>query len=210
LINTRKKRPSRARRLSTLAVALPAAGISAVAVVAVVAAIAPQRQPGPAAIPQWQAGDVLCLSVDSWRSDLVRLFQLGRTRYSHVGLVVVQQGQRRVIHADPTRGRVVNDSAARVLTDPTVTGGAVYRAKELTSRQTAAIVQVARNAAKQATPFDNAFKLTTSHRLYCTELIWRAYRNAGINLVAEPGRPDDYLTPARLIDSDQLTRVHAF
>lgn len=54
--------------------------------------------------------------------------------------------------------------------------------------------------------FDNSFLLLDSTKFYCTELIWRAYKFAGVNLTKDkfdtlsiPVRENPYLLPGTLL-----------
>lgn len=76
--------------------------------------------------------------------------------------------------------------------------------------------KVAKNYAKKATPFDSGFDLATADRVYCTELIWRAYLDAGVDLSDQGLESFDfpfsgqYLTPDSLSQSANLEPVYQF
>ena len=76
--------------------------------------------------------------------------------------------------------------------------------------------KVAKTYAKKATPFDSGFDLATADRVYCTELIWRAYLDAGVDLSDQGLESFDfpfsgqYLTPDSLSKSVNLEPVYQF
>ncbi|MEO1391284.1 MAG: hypothetical protein AAFV90_00055 [Cyanobacteria bacterium J06634_5] len=79
-----------------------------------------------------------------------------------------------------------------------------------------AAAKAAKAYAKAAAPFDASFDLATAERVYCTELIWRAYLTAGIDL-SDQGLEQfsfpfsgQYLTPDALSKSASLQPVYEF
>jgi uncharacterized protein YycO len=107
------------------------------------------------------------------------------SRYSHVGLVVQTQGDTLVVHATPgphgePPAPVRVEPLSVFLAPDHAVQAAVVRAPASHARRAA---QVARTYATDARVFDDAFDLATADQLYCTELVWRAYRTAGLDLI---------------------------
>lgn len=132
-----------------------------------------------------RSGDIIFRRGPSVESQAVMTMDGGST-FSHVGIVSKENGATLVIHVVPGEGgpdvtkiepiedylrsdRALAASAFRVVTD---------RASQI---ETA--VQFARDYAQRRVPFDSNFDLTSDDALYCTELVWRAYKKAGIDLV---------------------------
>lgn len=106
--------------------------------------------------------------------------------YSHVGLVANHHGKLVVLHAEASeltgRGLVKSEPLEIFLSHENALAAAVYRvAATNTQRQKA--VGYALEAYERKIPFDTAFDIGDQSRVYCTELIWRAYQAAGLNLV---------------------------
>jgi len=167
-------------------------------------------RPGDPNIARWRSGDVLFLNGTSLRSRAVRLLQGYTTDYSHVGIVVVDEGVPFVIHADPAAGKVIKQRWDAVIRSGQVSGGAVYRVRGADARATAAACAVARQHAREDAPFDNDFDLRTVDRLFCTELVWRAYRSAGVDLCKDAETNYPHLLPAALLKSPELGEILRF
>jgi uncharacterized protein YycO len=138
---------------------------------------------------QLMDGDILLRRTDGLRGRIARAGDRS-AGYSHAGLVSLLDGVRTVIHATPDglgggSGHVVRTELSEFVAESTVVRVAVYRLRE---RNVLAVSDALRWAGKhaiQATPFDGTFNLSDSSAMYCTELIWRAYRVAGLTL-ADP------------------------
>lgn len=64
-------------------------------------------------------------------------------------------------------------------------------------------------------PFDKAFDFRNDDKLYCTELVWKAYLAAGINLTN--GKfyvltmnlvADSIILPGQFLESELLTQIY--
>lgn len=150
-------------------------------------------------------GDLIFVRGGSPAGLLVRAVS-GPDAYSHVGIVRHRDGMPHVIHATPEHG-VRAEPLDRFLADPTVRRVAVYRAS-----RGARAAEFAESCI--GTPFDFALDDTGGGALYCTELVWRAYRDAGIEVAAPPFDEIRLLTsrrpvllPARLAASAELRCV---
>jgi hypothetical protein len=111
--------------------------------------------------------------------------------FSHVGIVVQVGGEFRVVHAVPgdakeDDGRVVTSSLeqfARKAAPHQVVG---YRLNESVAsvarlaRQQAAAY--AKRLAEKQVLFDHDYDLNSDARVYCTELVWRAYLAGGVDI----------------------------
>ncbi len=144
--------------------------------------------------------------------------------------------------AETLGNRVVEEPLADFLQRGNTTHAAVYRLKDDVAKQvngkqadskhanaqlpanrqvsvdaiSKSAAKVAKNYAKKATPFDAGFDLATADRVYCTELIWRAYLDAGVDLSDQGLERFDfpfsgqYLTPDSLSQSENLEPVYQF
>ena len=156
-------------------------------------------------------GDILFLHGRSPRAVVVRLLAAGPD-YSHAGILVAGESGLDLIHANPGRngtGGVVREHLGSFLTSGRVSGGAVFRLRDDASTSTAAgsASAAARAFWEQRLPFDNEFDLATPQALYCTELVWRACLNAGVDLRDGPMRGKARLMPGDLARSGLLVPV---
>jgi len=141
------------------------------------------------------------------------------TSYSHVGLVVIDQGAPFVIHAslngENGKGQVIQDSLEDFLLKDEATAIAVYRLHSNLIHLAPNAVEIAQNKVRQEVPFDTSFDLSNDERLYCTELVWRAYQRAGLDLVEGEfdtlvtpfTENDQYISPSQLLDNSQLKLI---
>ena len=166
---------------------------------------------------QFQTGDLLFVRGMSWRSRIVLLINGGGSDFSHVGLVWRRNGRPFVIHATPTSsdkpegGGVMVDPLRKFLSTKHVLQAALYRVKDRKGDIAKRAAATAQRYAAQALPFDHEFDASTSSKLYCTELIWRAYREAELNLLSTFSESaSDPLLPAALSQSRLLTEVARF
>lgn len=166
--------------------------------------------PGDPMPVQWRSGDILFLSGTSFRSKCVRLLEGYAVDYSHVGLIVVKDGVPFVINADPAAGVVVIQRWDIVTASDQVAGGAVYRLRGVDPSAVSAACLAAQRDAQEHIPFDESFDLNTPGRLFCTELVWRAYRSAGVNLCPNAETDHPHLLPTDLLENPKLQRVLRF
>lgn len=157
--------------------------------------------------PNLHSGDIVLIRGISFRSGIVRLLEGVGSDYSHVGLVVIEGGHPFVIHADPSHtaayDRVIKESWGALITPTRISGATVLRlAACYPGTAPAAAARAALRFAWEARPFDHDFDLHTPEKLYCTELVWRAYMDAGIDLRGSSFGPDrKYLLPSDIIKS---------
>jgi uncharacterized protein YycO len=157
---------------------------------------------------KWQTGDIVFLNGTSLRSRVVRHLQGYSSDYSHLGMIIVEDDVRWVIHADPSAGKVVKQRWDVMAAEGTYCGGLVCRVRS--DHGTAVASAVANEWASRAVPFDSEFDLRTNDQLYCTELVWLAYENAGLNLCTDAKTRHRYLLPAHLLDSSELRDIVRF
>jgi cell wall-associated NlpC family hydrolase len=134
-----------------------------------------------------QTGDVIFRRGHSLISRAVLRIDRG-SEYSHVGIVVRTPRAVYVLHTAPPSG---SDTASTARLDPLdqflsperASAVAVYRLAGAASEIPSAAAARALSFAAAHIPFDADFSLTTRDRMYCTELVWRAYREVGVDLI---------------------------
>ena len=130
-----------------------------------------------------QDGDLVFRRGRDVMSEMVLSRQAG-SRFSHVGMVVTDGQDRRVIHAMPDEPGQPGGVREETLVDflaPTVAGdAAVYRVSALddTVRQRLHTYLLA----QRGKPFDYDFAQSTPERLYCSELVISVLEQAGLTL----------------------------
>jgi len=160
---------------------------------------------------QFRSGDIIFVNGKSIRSSVVRFLQMHNSEYSHVGVIVLNNESAFVIHADPQRGRVVKENLNEFLSPDKITGGAVYRANVVSEDIASIICDAAQSYVDKNILFNSTFDLKTTETLYCTELVWRAYLTAGINLRSENSKTvNDFIFPTELQNCAAIHSVISF
>lgn len=139
--------------------------------------------------------------------------------YSHVGIIKISDNSPFVIHAitgEPigSQGQVKIEPLASFLASDKASYAALYRLDEDHKISSIAAANVAYTYAIKEIPFDLDFNLNTPNELYCTELVWRSYKEAGIDIVDNnfdslnvPFGHGSYLLPSTLLKSRWLRIV---
>ena len=143
-------------------------------------------------------------------------------KYSHVGILARVDGRLCVVHVsvgedEPAPDRVRRDSLPAFLAGDRAAAWALYRLREGADRVGPLAAAAARRYLARRVAFDPAFDLRDETRLYCTELAWRAFREAGVDLARGPldtfsllGATRPMLSVSRLTSSPELQHVYSF
>lgn len=156
---------------------------AAIAVALQVLAPCPLAEATKQHIPRLQPGDIILRRGKSMAS-LVVLRLAPDSGYSHAGIVVQDGGAWSVIEAEPPSGSRPGGVVKTPLLDfLSPAESEAWKVLRLRSPLSAAPYEAARAASRLlGLPFDAEFRLDTERRLYCTELVWRSYLAAGVNL----------------------------
>lgn len=166
-----------------------------------------------------KTGDLIFRRGLSLISNIVLLADKG-SEFSHVGMICVKDDDVFVIHittdeSDDGVDRVKLDYLAQFLRIDRAAETAVYRLKDAFQLRYAGIsVENALKFYDQNILFDAALDLTDSQKLYCTELIWKAYYNSGIDLInskfdelSTPLGKGLFILPGNLLKSPYLKPI---
>jgi len=139
--------------------------------------------------------------------------------FSHVGLVFKEGMQTKVIHILPSG--VGGDTFVRMDSLEsflqTISLAAIYRLRQSNPDIANRAILKAKSFIGKAR-FDLEFDLSNSDELYCTELVWQAYKSAGIDLVDGSFdqlslpfmKSTQFILPSRLAQSHWLYEVVRF
>jgi hypothetical protein len=143
----------------------------------------------------------------------------GNTSFSHVGIVRKEKDSTFVIHVSPGESGDIPDATKiepieDFLRSDRAVSARAYRVISNEPSQIDTAVRVGQSYADRHVPFDNKFDLSSDDAIYCTELVWKAYGRAGIDLV--DGRLDvstlpfihgPILWPSSLMRSSHISLV---
>ncbi len=128
---------------------------------------------------------VLRLSVDP-ASQFIRLFNRKDKRYSHAGIVLMHSGYPYIYHIltgdENPDGKIRKDSLSKFAAAGKNFGFAIYR-YEMTKKEITNVKSIIKNWIKRGVTFDMAFDLRTNDRMYCSEMIMKALREATFNRI---------------------------
>ncbi len=171
-----------------------------------------------------QAGDIVFRRGVGAMSRMVRMADNQGT-YSHVGLVVNVGDSLTIIHAVPDEpdyegdyDRVKMDSPERFYGTMYAAAGEVKRLREMDSVIVRQATAYAYEAYRAGVAFDHAYDDMDTSKLYCCELIERAYLLSGIAISEGqrhslfcPGLGDIYcILPSDILQSSYLETVYQF
>ena len=136
-------------------------------------------------------GDLIFRKGKSFESFMVLQADNGG-EFSHVGIIFFEDGKPKVIHAVPSGNQNISKEPVEVfLQKENCSKFAVYRAK-LSLIELDKIKEITYGFYNNHYVFDNNYDLSTDTELYCTELIYKAFSHAGINLMV-PYKNLDYI-----------------
>jgi len=131
----------------------------------------------------FQEGDLVFRKGVSVKSQVV-LHADSSGIYSHTGIVVLKDSVFQVVHITPgerENGEQVDKIKIEAISDfwrkDKAKHGAVYRLKDNSSGKEAA--QQALRLLQKGILFDHDYQLNDTTEMYCTELVWYAYLQAG-------------------------------
>ena len=167
-----------------------------------------------------RAGDIVFRKGRSMASAAVVAVDRG-SPYSHVGVLIRREGGWFVVSAMPLSrdgpSPVSIDALADFISDRDASAFAVYRVRATEGERlglTAAVA--AERLALSGATFDADFDLETDSALYCTELVWKVYLAAGLDImdghldrVRGPFVSGLFVLPSSLQRSTALAKVDA-
>lgn len=170
----------------------------------------------------WQEGDIVFRRGGGVVSRMV-LVADNEGVYSHIGIVVKEDGKWQIVHAVPGEpdfegdlDRVKMEEISNFFVPKRASRGAVMRVNaDSIVRKYAA--DRAKRLFKARTLFDHSYNCADTTQMYCTELVDFVYRKEGIDLtegrishINVPGISGDYLLPSDIQQSKYLHLIYYF
>jgi len=167
-----------------------------------------------------QSGDLIFRRGTSIESHIVLLTDQ-ESDYSHVGMIYIINGKLFVIHTVPKEndadpGYIKLEPINRFLSDGKASRLAIFRLHQYFSEKINTASNYAYNCYVKKYCFDNNYDLVSDKQLYCTELIWKAYKRAGVDLVCSRLRNINFIItnkimimPSSIIESKLLEKVYS-
>jgi hypothetical protein len=167
-----------------------------------------------------KSGDLIFRRGTSIESQIVLLTDQN-SEYSHVGMIYKINGKLFVIHTIPKEddadpGYIKLESIDEFLSEGKAARVAVYRLVQNFPDKLNIASSYAYSCYSNKYCFDNKYDLVTDTQLYCTELIWKAYKHAGIDLVCKRLRNINFIIthkimimPSSIIESELLKKIYS-
>ncbi len=142
--------------------------------------------------------------------------------YSHVGVIYMINKIPYVIHTVPDESEngidyVKMEKLSVFFSSEKASRGSIFRLKEQYSNSAKLAALKAKSYFDDKIIFDDAFDIKSEDKLYCTELVWRAFEKIGIDLIQ--GKFDKLflpfvkgfvILPSSLLNSYYLEEIYFF
>ena len=134
-------------------------------------------------------GDLLFVKGTTLRSRIVNFLNTNEKEYSHVGILRIINNTPFIIHSSPNNNFNNNHDviSKQKLNEffkfNKVTNVTIYRLQSNFINIPTKASLFAESYLNRSVLFDHDFNLDNDNKLYCTELIWCAYKKAGIDLI---------------------------
>ena len=126
-------------------------------------------------------GDLILRCGKSTESFAIHLAD-NTSEFTHIGIISIEKEHPYVIHAVPNKQNILKKETLLEFIDPENNSTyAIYRS-QYNVETLSKVVNEAQNFYSKKYTFDNEYDLNTDTKLYCTELILKAFNNAGITL----------------------------
>jgi len=138
--------------------------------------------------------------------------------YSHIGILVKDSLGWRVVHAVPgetdkeyPKETIKKESLSQFFTPDRAAAGAIYRF-ETTEKIPFIAAQKAKILFDRKLLFDHNYNLEDSTKMYCTELLYFVFNNAGVDISEGrrsvfPAIQESFLLPSHILANPNLKMV---
>jgi hypothetical protein len=169
----------------------------------------------------FQQGDLMFRKGTGTKSRAV-LYADSLGVYSHVGIVVFTDSVFQVVHITPGE-RESGETFDKIKIEPInafwrkdrARHGAIYRLRDNSLGEKAA--QHALRLLEKEVLFDHKYQLEDSTQMYCTELVWYCYLQAGTDIsfgkrskVNAPMYSGTYIFPSDIYDNEEFVLIYKF
>jgi uncharacterized protein YycO len=165
-------------------------------------------------------GDLIFRRGRSIESQIVLLADRNSI-YSHVGMVHIEEVEPFVVHSVPAENGdekefIKMEKVEDFLSKEKAARFAVFRLKEGFGDISQSASEFVYDFFLKNYRFDNQYDLLSDKNLYCTELIWKAYQKAGVDLVQNRLYSINFIVvnkkmilPSSIIESNHLKLIYS-
>ncbi|MBI9041717.1 YiiX/YebB-like N1pC/P60 family cysteine hydrolase [Lutibacter sp.] len=132
------------------------------------------------------------------------------SEFSHIGIISIENNMSYVIHAVPCNDNLIKKEKLTDFISPKFASTyAIYRTNFNTSILKKVVNQAKLFRIKKYT-FDTNYDLKTNTKLYCTELVLKAFKNSGIELNIKPSEFNYIVGKQEIILPSEFTKSPYF
>lgn len=132
------------------------------------------------------------------------------SEFSHIGIISIENNMSYVIHAVPCNDNLIKKEKLTDFISPKFASTyAIYRTNFNTSILKKVVNQAQLFRIKKYT-FDTNYDLKTNTKLYCTELVLKAFQNTGIQLNIKPSEFNYIVGKQEIILPSEFTKSPYF
>ncbi|WP_299523161.1 YiiX/YebB-like N1pC/P60 family cysteine hydrolase [uncultured Lutibacter sp.] len=156
-----------------------------------------------------QNGDLILRCGRSTQSFAVFLADAS-SEFTHIGIIAIENNKPYVIHAVPCKNNILKKETLSEFINPKNTSKfAIYRSN-YNAFLLDKVVKKANSFYKNKYEFDNKYDLTTDSKLYCTELVIKAFNTCGANLKINSKEFNYILGKHNIIYPSEFTKAPFF
>lgn len=135
------------------------------------------------ATSQMEDFDIILSKGQSVQSKLISLLKLTPEDYTHVGIIIKVQGKVSILHATPdgtqTNG-IRYDDLQTFINIGNISDFTVLRYRNISVGCLQSLRKAFSSYQTLRAPFDYAFDNLENRKIYCSELVWLIFKNAGL------------------------------
>lgn len=132
-------------------------------------------------VKQLRTGDLIFRHGRGFTSNALMNFGLREKKYSHAGIVTIENGKVFVYHAvggeENLTNRLRKDPLEMFCNPSSIHAFAVYRT-DLKPEQVIKVMAIANEYYQSGLEFDTKFDLETNDKMYCTEFVYKVFGQA--------------------------------
>lgn len=136
--------------------------------------------PNKEELTKLRTGDLVFCIGQSTKSDLVRMASGENAEFSHVGFVVVKDGDVKMLHMSADTDVITCESFSSYASTSNASGLAFYRILSLNNP--CMLRETLDSLLACQVPFDHQYNFHNSEKLYCTELIVKSLMAVGCDV----------------------------
>ena len=154
-------------------------------------------------------GDLILRCGRSTESYAVYLAD-SKAEFTHIGIISLENGTPYVIHAVPHNKNYIKKELLTDFLNSKNTSQFAFFRSNYDSLDLNNVVKNANSFYLKKIEFDSEYNLKTDSKLYCTELILKAFRNAGISLKLKAKEFDYGIGKYKIIFPSEFTKLPTF